>query len=95
MDMNNFNVSATLNVFRLIAKPPLLLPHATISTFKHLPIPLNRAFGRHKNVDIKAVVLDKDDCFATPKSNQVYEPYKVSLSIFSSQHLKTKLAQEA
>jgi phosphatidylglycerophosphatase GEP4 len=77
MDMNTFNVSATLNVFRLITKPTLCLPHATISTFNHLPIPLNKAFGKYKNVDIRAVVLDKDNCFACPNSNDVHKPYKV------------------
>ena len=77
MDMNTFNVSATLNVFRLITKPTLCLPHATISTFNHLPIPLNKAFGKYKNVDIRAVVLDKDNCFAYPNSNDIHKPYKV------------------
>lgn len=81
MDMNSFNVSATLNVFRLIAKPALCLPHATIPTFQQLPIPLNKAFEKYQGVDIKAVVLDKDDCFAVPKSNSIHKPYEVS-SIF-------------
>lgn len=84
MDMNTLNVSASLNVFRLLTRPTLCLPHATVSTFNNLPVPLNKAFGRYENVDIKAVVLDKDDCFAYPKTNQVFEPYNVStkLSIF-------------
>jgi phosphatidylglycerophosphatase GEP4 len=77
MDMNAFNVSATLNIFRLIARPALCLPHATISTFNDLPIPLNKAFKRHKDVDIRAVVLDKDNCFAYPQSNTVHKPYEV------------------
>jgi len=77
MDMNAFNVSATLNILRLIVKPSLCLPHATISTFNQLPVPLNSAFGKYKNVDIRAVVLDKDNCFAIPHSNTVFEPYEV------------------
>lgn len=77
--MNTFNISATLNIFRLIAKPTLCLPHATVSTFNHLPIQLNSAFTQHKNVDIRAVVLDKDNCFAYPKANDVHKPYEVSL----------------
>lgn len=77
MDMNSFNISATLNIFRLIAKPSLCLPHATVSTFNQLPIPLNKAFGKYKNVDIRAVVLDKDNCFAIPHSNDVHKPYEV------------------
>ncbi len=86
MDMNSFNVSATLNVFRLIARPTLCLPHATVSTFNQLPIPLNKAFGKYKNVDIRAVVVDKDNCFAYPDSNEVHKPYNVSweyIPIFS------------
>lgn len=80
MDMNAFNVSATLNIFRLIARPSLCLPHATVSTFNQLPIPLNKAFQKYKNVDIKAVVLDKDNCFAVPHSNEVYKPYEVIMA---------------
>lgn len=77
MDMNTLNVSATLNVFRLLTRPTLCFPHATVSTFNHLPIPLNNALGKYKNVDIRAVVLDKDNCFAYPKSNEVHKPYEV------------------
>jgi len=77
MDMNAFNVSATLNIFRLLSRPSLCLPHATVSTFNELPIPLNKAFERYKNVDIQAVVLDKDNCFAYPHSNTVHKQYKV------------------
>ncbi|KUI60815.1 Phosphatidylglycerophosphatase GEP4, mitochondrial [Cytospora mali] len=74
----NLNLSASLNIFKLLANPSLCLPHATISTFKDLPIPLNLAFekkGQAAKVDIKAVVLDKDDCFAYPETNEVYKPY--------------------
>jgi phosphatidylglycerophosphatase GEP4 len=82
MDMNTFNVSATLNVFRLITRPTLCLPHATVSTFNQVPVPLNQAFGKYKNVDIRAVVLDKDNCFARPDSSEVHKPYEVG-SYFS------------
>lgn len=75
--MNTFNVAATVNVFRLLARPTLCLPQATVSTFKHLPIPLNTAFGKYNDVDIRAVVLDKDNCFAYPNSNEVHKPYEV------------------
>lgn len=83
MDMNAFNVSATLNVFRLLTKPTLCLPHATISTFDQLPLPLNTLFRKYKNIDIRAVVLDKDNCFAYPESNEVYKPYQVRWSSFT------------
>ncbi len=76
----NLNLSASLNIFKLLAKPSLCLPHATVPTFDDLPIPLNKAFASNgRQVDIRAVVLDKDDCFATPDRNEVYAPYKVIL----------------
>lgn len=75
----NLNLSASLNVFRLLAKPSLCLPHATVSTFNDLPIPLDSAFDKdgQRRANIRAVVLDKDDCFAFPESNEVYADYKV------------------
>lgn len=76
----NLNLSASLNVFKLLSKPSLCLPHATIATFNDLPIPLDSAFKQKgRDVDIRAVVLDKDDCFAFPETNEVYEPYKVRI----------------
>lgn len=74
------NISGTLNVFRLIREPALCLPQHTVSTFNHLPVPLSKAFPKkdgEKEVDIKAVVLDKDNCFAIPHTNEVHKPYHV------------------
>lgn len=75
------NISGTLNVFRLFREPVLCLPQHTVSTFNHLPVPLSKAFPKkdgEKDVDIKAVVLDKDNCFAIPHTNEVHKPYHVS-----------------
>ncbi|KAI6362542.1 hypothetical protein MCOR25_006177 [Pyricularia grisea] len=75
----NLNLSASLNIFKLIANPALCLPHATVNTFNDLPLPLGKALKGGKDgaeVDIKAVVLDKDDCFAYPETNGIHEPYK-------------------
>ncbi len=72
------NVSASINVLRLLANPTLCLPHYTVSTFDQLPIPLSSAFNKHdteKGPDIRAVVLDKDNCFAVPKQNTVCPAY--------------------
>ncbi len=73
------NVSGTLNVFRLLRDPTLCLPQYTVSTFNHLPIPLSKAFPKKngKEADIQAVVLDKDNCFALPHTDEVHKPYKV------------------
>lgn len=72
------NVSGTINILRLLVNPALCLPHHTIATFDQLPIPLSAAFASRngeKKPDIRAVVLDKDNCFAVPKQNQIYEKY--------------------
>lgn len=72
----NLNLSGFFNVFKLLAKPSLCLPHATVSQFSDLPYPLRNAFsGQSEKLQIKAVVLDKDDCFAYPETNLVHPPY--------------------
>ncbi|KAK1760896.1 Phosphatidylglycerophosphatase GEP4, mitochondrial [Echria macrotheca] len=77
MPSMNFNLSASFNIFRLLANPSLCLPHATIGTFNDLPTPVDKLFGQNgRKVDIRAVVLDKDDCFAYPDRNEVYSEYK-------------------
>lgn len=82
------NISGTLNVFRLLWNPTLCLPQHTVSTFNHLPIPLSKAFPKkadkngEKEVDIQAVVLDKDNCFAVPHTDEVYEGYKVCIPVY-------------
>lgn len=81
--VSQMNISGTLNVFRLLRDPTLCLPQHTVSTFNQLPIPLSRAFPKKdgaaggKEVDIQAVVLDKDNCFAIPHTNEVYKSYQV------------------
>ncbi|CAK7564687.1 MAG: hypothetical protein SEPTF4163_002586 [Sporothrix epigloea] len=75
----NLNLSASVNVFRLLTRPALCLPHAEVPTFNDIAIPLEGAFAEHadrRKPDIRAVVLDKDDCFAYPESSQVYPEYK-------------------
>ncbi len=79
----NLNVSASVNVFRLLSRPGLCLPHASVSSFNDVPLPVDRAFGSD---GIKAVVLDKDDCFAYPDTNDVYPPYKVYCRAAGSPH---------
>ena len=73
------NISGTLNVLRLFTNPALCLPHHTVSTFDQLPVPLSSAFkprNGEKNPDIRAVILDKDNCFAIPYHNEVHQPYR-------------------
>lgn len=61
------NLSATLNVFRLLYNPKLCIPQLIIPTFNELPVPIDPI--------IKAVVLDKDNCFAYPDDDKVYIDY--------------------
>ncbi|KAI5461434.1 mitochondrial PGP phosphatase [Mariannaea sp. PMI_226] len=74
----NLNLSASLNITRLLFQPSLCLPHHTVPTFNDLPIPLDKGLLRKngRQAEIKAVVLDKDDCFAYPDSKEVHGPYK-------------------
>ncbi|EWC48200.1 hypothetical protein DRE_02304 [Drechslerella stenobrocha 248] len=67
------NLSATLNALRVLLDPSLCLPHMVVPTFAQLPIPL--AFPGHA-ADIRAVVLDKDNCIAENNALEVYGPYK-------------------
>ncbi|CCE28494.1 uncharacterized protein CPUR_02181 [Claviceps purpurea 20.1] len=73
----NLNLSASLHATRLLFKPSICLPHYTVSTFNELPIPLDKGLAQlgHRS-DIRAVVLDKDDCFAYPDAKEVYGPYQ-------------------
>lgn len=74
----NFNLSASFNVTRLLFKPSLCLPHHSVSTFNDLPIPLDKGLLKNgQKSNIRAVVLDKDDCFAYPDAREVYGPYRV------------------
>ncbi|KGQ05986.1 import inner membrane translocase subunit tim-22 [Beauveria bassiana D1-5] len=67
----NLNLSASLNATRLLFKPSICLPHHTVSTFNDLPIPLDSVLhARGLKANIRAVVLDKDDCFAYPDAKE-------------------------
>lgn len=81
------NLSGTLNAFRLLFQPTLCLPQHKIQTFDQLPIPLSQAFARRtgngtdsKHPDIRAVILDKDNCFAVPRENTVHPAYEKKFS---------------
>ena len=73
------NISGTVNVLRLFVNPSLCLPHHTTSTFDQIPVPLSAAFANkdvEKRPDIRAVVLDKDNCFSIPKHNEIHPSCK-------------------
>ena len=84
------NLSAKLCFVKFLWHPPLCLPHATVNTFKEIPTDISKALisaNGGKPPDIKAVVLDKDNCFAKPKENVVHKPYEVCQFSFSIQHV--------
>lgn len=90
----NLNLSASLNIFKLISNPSLCLPHAVVPTFKDLPISLDSAFQKPGvKVDIKAIVLDKDDCFAVPETNEVYNEYQVCFVFLDLKAPSTQLTR--
>lgn len=68
-----FNVSATLNVSRLLYNPALCLPHITVKAFDKIPIPFT--IQGHPDATIKGVVLDKDNCFAKDHDDKVWPSY--------------------
>lgn len=87
------NLLATLNISKLLVKPSLCVPHATISTFEGLsvglPAVLHTANG-NQTPDIQAVILDKDNCFAKPHENEIHKPYKVrKLAMFEKALFQT------
>ena len=80
LDLRTFNLSGTLAALSLVFRPSLCLPQAVVRNFNELPLPLGRAFEhdrRFGRVNIRAVVLDKDDCFARPHENEIAPEFKV------------------
>lgn len=66
------NFSATFNVFRLIINPSLCLPQFTFGNFNEIN------FNVLKSHKIKAIVLDKDNCFAKDQDSKVHHEYQVN-----------------
>lgn len=68
-----FNISATLNVSRLVTNPSLCLPHVTVPSFDKMSLPFKIP---GKDVEIKGVVLDKDNCFAKDHDDKIWPAYE-------------------
>lgn len=87
VDIRNFNLSGTLGALSLILRPAQCLPQAVVRNFNELPIPISKVFesdARFKNVNIRAVVLDKDDCFARPGETEIAAENKVRIAFITS-----------
>ncbi|CAN3484493.1 phosphatidylglycerophosphatase Gep4p, mitochondrial [Diutina catenulata] len=63
-----FNLSATVNVGRLLWAPLLCMPQLTVKQFCELPVPV----ASH----IRGVVVDKDNCFAEDGDDKVWPAYQ-------------------
>lgn len=70
--MAAFNLSATLNIARLFFNPQLCIPQIVVPTFNSLPVPITNTSGEI----VKAIVLDKDNCFAKNHDDKVWPDYE-------------------
>jgi hypothetical protein len=80
------NLSGTINAFRLLYAPRLARPHVVLNQFTELSFPLGKCIAGNvkrrygidvPEPDIRAVVIDKDNCIAKPHALEVWPAYKV------------------
>src|SRR5262245_30390659 len=83
------NLSGTVNAFRVLYAPRLSRPHVILHQFSDITFPLGQCIRRNVKErygidspapDIRAVVIDKDNCIALPHSLEIWPAYKVLLS---------------
>lgn len=79
------NIGAILPSICALFRPSLLIPHITVGTFADIPDHLSSSLKNsiksphfHLDVDIRAIVIDKDNCISIPKKLELYDAYKVS-----------------
>jgi len=86
LSIEGMNLSGTINTFRLVYAPKLARPHVILSQFNELTFPLSRCIVNNvkrqygvdvPEPDIRAVVIDKDNCISKPHSLEVWPAYKV------------------
>ena len=80
------NLSGTINTFRLLYAPRLARPHVVLSHFSELTFPLGKCIKANvkrlhgldvPEPDIRAVVIDKDNCIARPHALEIWPAYQV------------------
>ncbi|KAK6203400.1 mitochondrial PGP phosphatase [Scheffersomyces amazonensis] len=84
-----FNISATLNVSRLLYNPSLCIPHMTVKSFDQITIPFK--IPDHPDVQIRGVVLDKDNCFAKDHDDKVWPAYEETWELLKKSYPKEHL----
>jgi phosphatidylglycerophosphatase GEP4 len=92
-DQEKMNLSGTINAFRLLYAPKLARPHVVLNQFSDLTFPLGKCiatnikkrYGVDVQPDIRAVVIDKDNCISKAHSLEIWPAYKVKgfLSLFT------------
>ena len=84
--LTTMNLSGTINTFRLLYAPRLARPHVVLSQFNELTFPLGKCIKANvkrlhgvdvPEPDIRAVVIDKDNCIARPHALEVWPSYQV------------------
>ncbi|KAK9454700.1 HAD-superfamily phosphatase [Dipodascopsis uninucleata] len=72
------NITGTLHAVKVLVNPNLAAPHLRVPTLDQLPIPLSKALttADGKPADIRAIVVDKDNCFAEPEGKNVWPAYR-------------------
>jgi phosphatidylglycerophosphatase GEP4 len=82
------NLSGTINTFRLLYTPRLARPHVVLNQFSELTSPLGKCIAHNvkkkygidvPEPDIRAIVIDKDNCIARPHALEVWPAYKVCI----------------
>jgi phosphatidylglycerophosphatase GEP4 len=80
------NLSGTINTFRLLYAPRLARPHVVLNQFSELTFPLGQSIKANvkrlhgvdvPEPDIRAVVIDKDNCISRPHALEVWPSYQV------------------
>jgi phosphatidylglycerophosphatase GEP4 len=80
------NLSGTINAFRLVYAPKLARPHVILGQFSELTFPLGKCIAANVKIkyevdipdpNIRAVVIDKDNCIARPHALEIWPAYKV------------------
>lgn len=94
------NIPAVAGIFKALYSPHICLPHQTISHLSQLQIPVSKAFSHYphpssgekvRDVDIRAVVLDKDNCFAVAGTNEIDPSCKDAISALKSTYSSSSL----
>ncbi|KAG5513679.1 hypothetical protein PMAC_000717 [Pneumocystis sp. 'macacae'] len=92
------NIKAIFPSICALFRPSLLLPHITVETFAHIPNHLSNSLKNsvkwphlHLDVDIRAIVIDKDNCISIPKKLELYNAYKEKLEQLKKEFKENRL----